>query len=168
MKLLKFARIVGSLFIFHIAFSLFLIFNPAFNSGSLSTLYRKYLLPGPFFTKDRIEQSYALHLFCKVDNTWLPVSQPALENYYRLMASGNPKAMLQSRMDRHFYYQYIIARYAKPEVEINAEFEQLLKYYNKYFTEGTDSVKLIFLKKETTNLNIQVDTLYTVKHYVVD
>jgi hypothetical protein len=166
MKLLKFTRIVALLFMFHIVFSLFLIVTPTFKAGLLTSVYRKYLLPGPFFTKDRIEQSYSMLLSCKVENTWHPVSQPALENYHRLMASGNPKAMLQSRLDRHFYYQYAIAKHNNPDVQINPEFEQLINYYQNYFPVGTDSVKLIFVKKETADFAIKIDTLYTIKHVV--
>ncbi|MBN8650239.1 MAG: hypothetical protein J0L67_02365 [Cytophagales bacterium] len=166
MKLLKFARIVALLFIFHIVFSLFLIVSPTFNAGLLTLVYRKYLLPGPFFTKDRIEQSYSLLLSCQVGNVWQPVSQPALENYHRLMATGNPKAMLQARLDRYFYYQYVISKHKNPNVQINPEFEQLINYYQNYFPVGTDSVKLIFVKKETTDFAIKVDTLYTIKHGV--
>ncbi len=166
MKLLKFTRIVALLFIFHIVFSLFLIVSPTFNAGLLTSVYRKYLLPGPFFTKDRIEQSYSMLLSCKVGNTWLPVSQPALENYHRLMATGNPKAMLQARLDRYFYYQYLIAKHKNPDVQINPEFVQMLNYYQNYFPVGTDSVKLIFVKKGTSDFAISVDTLYTIKHGV--
>lgn len=164
LKMLKFTRIAALLFIFHIAFSLFLIFCPAFHAGILTSAYRKYLLPGPFFTKDRIEQSYALHLSCKVENAWQPVSQPALQNYHKLMASGNPEAMLQARLDRHFYYEYVIKRYKNPDVQINEEFEQLMNYYRRYFPAGTDSVKFIFLREETTDFKVKVDTLYTIKH----
>lgn len=166
MKLLKFKRLVALFFISHIVFSLFLIISPGFNAGLLTSVYRKYLLPGPFFTKDRIEQSYSMLLSCKVGNTWMPVSQPALENYHRLMASGNPKAMLQARLDRYFYYQYVIAKHKNPDVQIIPEFEQLINYYQNYFPIGTDSVKLIFVKKETNNFAIKVDTLYTVRHVV--
>lgn len=166
MKLLKFTRIVALLFILHIVFSLFLIVNPAFNAGFLTTAYRKYLLPGPFFAKDRIEQSYSILLSCKVENAWLAVSQPALENYQKLMTTGSPKAMLQSRLDRYFYYQYVSERYKNPDVLINKEFEELLRYYSKYFPADTDSVKLIFVKKETVDFTIRVDTLYTITHVV--
>lgn len=166
MKLLKFTRIVALLFILHIVFSLFLIVNPAFNAGLLTTAYRKYLLPGPFFTKDRIKQSYSMLLSCKVENAWLPVSQPALENYHRLMATGNPEAMLQSRLDRYFYYQYVTAQYKSSDIQINKEFNELLNYYTRYFPAGTDSVKLIFVKKETVDFTIRVDTLYTITHVV--
>lgn len=105
-------------------------------------------------------------LSCKVGNTWLPVSQPALENYHRLMATGNPKAMLQARLDRYFYYQYLIAKHKNPDVQINPEFVQMLNYYQNYFPVGTDSVKLIFVKKGTSDFAISVDTLYTIKHGV--
>ncbi len=164
MKLLKFTRIVALLLIFHIVFSLFLIVSPTFNAGLLTTMYRKYLLPGPFFTQDRVEQSYSMLLSCKVKNTWLPVSQPALQNYYRLMETGNPTAMLQTRLDRYFYYQY--AQCKNPDVQINEEFEQLLNYYRRYFPAATDSVKLTFVKKETADFTTKVDTLYTITHVV--
>ncbi|MBX2916307.1 MAG: hypothetical protein KF856_13635 [Cyclobacteriaceae bacterium] len=156
------------LFIFHISFSLFLIVVPDFRNGWLTTVYRKYLLPGPFFSQDRIEQSYALLISCKVDGAWLPTSQPALDNYKRLLESGNPKAMLTSRLDQYFYYQYIITRNAKPVNPINAELETLAQYYSQYFPGKTDSVKFIFMRKETTNLIVKVDTLYTITRDVVN
>lgn len=82
------------------------------------------------------------------------------------MATGNPQAMFQARLDRYIYYQYITERNAKPDVQINPEFEQLISYYQRYFPAGTDSVKLIFVKKETGDFTIKTDTLYTIKHVV--
>jgi hypothetical protein len=103
---------------------------------------------------------------CKIADGWTPVFQPALDNYQHFISNGNLSLMFQSRLDRYFYYQYILARDAKAETDLETKVNQLINYNQQYFPEGTDSIKFIFVRKDSRNFKVEVDTLYTVTHDV--
>ena len=161
MKLLKFNRIVLFLLTFHISFSALLIFVPSLELGFITTVYRRYLLPGPFFTEDRIEASYACLVSIKQGGVWSPAFEPALDNYHDFTGGVNIKNMYQSRFDRHVYYQYL--RSISKDSGNHDHLRQLMRYYqDKYVPKNADSVRFLFLKKDVTKFRIATDTLYTV------
>jgi hypothetical protein len=131
--------------------------------GLITVAYRKYLLPGPFFTSDRITQSYSLQVSYYLAGNWSTAKDPALENYHDFIHSGNVTNMYRSRLDRYFYYQYIIERYKNPQSQADEQLKKLTKYYvDHYAPENADSVKFIFLRKNVNDFKVETDTLYSI------
>ena len=163
MKLLKFKRTAALLLVFYLLFSLFLILMPSFEAGYVTTVFRKYLLPGPFFTEDRITQTYSLLVSYRHKGTWSEKYQPALQNYHAFLNTGNVTNMYRARLDRYFYYQYVSAKYKNPDSVANEQLQTLTKYYvDLYVPKEADSVKFSFTVKEVSDFKIKTDTLYAI------
>ena len=163
MKLLKFKRTAALLLVFYVLFSLFLILMPSFEAGYVTTVFRKYLLPGPFFTEDRITQTYSLLVSYRHKGTWSEKYQPALQNYHAFLNTGNVTNMYRARLDRYFYYQYVSAKYKNPDSVANEQLKTLTRYFEDlYVPKEADSVKFSFTVKEVSDFKIKTDTLYAI------
>ena len=163
MKLLKFKRTAALLLVFYVLFSLFLILMPSFEAGYVTTVFRKYLLPGPFFTEDRISQSYSLLVSYRLKGTWSEKYQPALQNYHAFIGTGNVANMYRTRLDRYFYYQYVSVKYKNPDSVANEQLKTLTRYFEDlYVPKEADSVKFSFTVKEVSDFKIKTDTLYAI------
>ena len=163
MKLLKFKRTAALLLVFYVLFSLFLILMPSFKAGYVTTVFRKYLLPGPFFPEDRITQTYSLLVSYRHKGTWSEKYQPALQNYHAFLNTGNVTNMYRARLDRYFYYQYVSAKYKNPDSVANEQLQTLTKYFvDLYVPKEADSVKFSFTVKEVSDFKIKTDTLYAI------
>lgn len=163
MKLLKFKRTAAFLLIFYVLFSLFLILRPSFVANPITTIFRRYLLPGPFFTEDRISQSYSLLVSYNRKGVWSDASQPALQNYHAFVSGVRVTNMYRSRLDRYVYHQYVAARYKNIDSVAVEQLRKLSRYYGDlYIPKDADSVKFIFTVKDVSGYKVKMDTLYSI------
>jgi len=163
MKKLSFILLLA--LVVHLVVSIVFILDPPFlHSTRLSTVYKTYLLPGPFFTESRIINNYALHLSWKVNGQWLPPINPARDNFNRYHARFNPADLYRSRLDRTFYLRlFLKPGLSTAEIKSRKEFHQFRQYlYDQHVPKEADSIRLTIINKQAKNSGLSVDTVYVV------
>ena len=158
MSLSKFNRIVAVALFFHVMVSLVFIMAPTFLASSLiSKVYKRYLLPGPFFSEDRISITQASLISWKVDNQWSTPVDATLNTYRDFFSTGNPTKIYQARLERTLSYHW----QQKSDENMKQERLKTLKEYYKikYAPKQADSIQLIVIKKERKDFGIRIDTL---------
>lgn len=160
----KLVKIAGLLIICHLTVSLTFIFYPSFlNSTVFAKVYNHYLLPGPFFSENRISESNYLNLSWKIDNRWTAPINPSLNNFENYFSTSNPKLLYRSRFERALYQQWVIST-SKTEDGNLAYLNNLKRYYrDTYVPANSDSVKIIIIRKRTNGFMIERDTLHQIR-----
>ena len=151
---------------FYIAFSLLIIAGPrSLARTKVSRLYRTYLLPGPFFSQDRIVDNYSLYVSWKSQGQWSPPVCPASDNFRSYHTRFYPSDNYRNRFERSLY-QGLLLKPGQTAAGIKAapEFQLLVMYLSDRYRPGSaDSIRLVFTRKRTGDSRIKLDTLYTLK-----
>lgn len=161
----KLSKTAGLLITSHVIISLIFIFFPSFLQESLlAKVYKHYLLPGPFFSENRITESNYLYLSWKTGNQWSDPINPSLTNFEKYLTGVNPRLLYQSRFERTLYQEWIAAK-EKFEAASLVKLEDNLKRYYKatYVPGNSDSVKIVIVGKRTERFKIESDTLQIFK-----
>ncbi|MEZ4944336.1 MAG: hypothetical protein R2804_02300 [Cyclobacteriaceae bacterium] len=161
----KILAVVVMLLAAHVVVSIIFIFFPSFPANAVITKgYKRYLLPGPFFTESRIKDSYTLLLSWKVDSKWSPPINPVLDNYARSFSRLSPSLLFRSSLERDMYEKAIL-KMDTSSIESSELWEvQYLRSYmtRKYIPTNVDSIKFLFVRSTTDNFEISVDTVQTI------
>jgi hypothetical protein len=162
MSLSKFNRIVAVALFFHVMVSFVFIAVPTFLASSLiSKVYKRYLLPGPFFSEDRISITQASLISWKVNNQWSTPVAATLNTYRDFFSTGNSTGIYQARLERTLVSQY---QYELDENRKGERMNILKKYYkNCYVPKEADSIQLMILQKESKNFHVHMDTLTKIR-----
>lgn len=146
----------------HLIVSAAFVFDLPFLSGTrLSTLYKTYLLPGPFFTDSRIIDNYSLSLSWKINDTWMPPVNPAKENFNRYHASLNVSDLYRSRLTRTLYLALALPDSSVTDIKSRKEFQPLKQFlYDRYVPGEADSVRMWIINKKAENFIVRADSVY--------
>ena len=125
----------------------------------MARVYKHYLLPGPFFSENRITESNYLLLSWKSDNGWSEPVNPALANYEKYFSDINPRLLYRSRFERTLYQQWVAARKNSDEAGLIKLEDNLKRYYKTSYVPGSDSVRIVILNKRTGHFKVTTDTL---------
>lgn len=153
------------IFSVHLLISFFIIFFPLpIGSNRFTDIYRRYLLPGPFFSGKTIDQTHLLALSWKDTERWHSVN-PTLNHFYSFFTTGNPSKLYKTRLERSIYENWQITSESKRKSKLNFDMTDLLKYYvaNHDLPQDYDSVSMIFLRKTTGDFKVSMDTLQILK-----
>ena len=160
-KILKGAVVLLAL---HVATSLLFIVFPSWPAATfVSKAYKRYLLPGPFFTEARITHSYLLWVSWKEKEGWAMPVNPPLQNYARYFSNGDPASLYRSIMERDMYKKALL-----PDTTTVGPAAQdrpvYLKQYlrERYVPAHADSIKMVLTKQYTAHFQTAVDTLQTI------
>lgn len=159
----KLTRILFIALALHVLVSLTVILDPPFlSSTKLTSIYKTYLLPGPFFTESRIVDNYILYLSWKINGEWSQSISPAVDNFNRYYTDFNPTSLYQSRLDRAVYLNAVLDKdISKNQIENKKEFRQLQHYLrSRYVPKHADSIRLIIINKRATNFTVNIDSVY--------
>ncbi len=158
---INFKRIIAIGIIIHVLISCFIIFFPStLKNTFLHKIYSSYLIPGPFFSGDRITDTYYLTLRWKEKNSdWSEPKDPVRKNYQNFRSTSNPSLLYRNRLDRTLYQQII---FNKDSLK-NTEFKEVFQLYYKshYIPQMSDSIQAIFLRQRVKMFQMSMDTLQT-------
>ncbi|MCU0369528.1 MAG: hypothetical protein MUF39_11930 [Cyclobacteriaceae bacterium] len=161
MKRPGFHQLMGVLLFIHILIAIgFIVLPTSGQTGIISQVYKRYLLPGPFFTPNRITQSYFLTVSWKRNGLWSAPINPALKTYNEYLMTGNVFKMYRSRLDRAYYQDYIFSLDSSKNSGDLQKREKLIRYNRElYIPMDADSARLTFIRKESSAYTTRVDTL---------
>lgn len=160
------SKIIGFLVAIHLLTCLIVIFLPQFVRPKIVyTVYKRYLLPGPFFSGNTIKDTYQLSVMWQDENnSWSEPVNPALNNY-RQFNSGKIYLMNRSRVDRMIYQQILIKDSVSNRWIINNDKMSSLKSYYKthYVPSDVDSIRLMITHHGSGDFNSKTDTLQIIQ-----
>ena len=158
------ARIIILFLAFHIIYSLGMLFVPQFQEFIfINKFYKYYLLPGPFFSDDRIDKSTILLLSSKVDGKWSPPVNPTLSNFVATYRQLNPTYVYRSSLERDIYEGYVLHQASSPADTVNSRHLNAMRTYftSRYVPRQADSIRMMIVRFTARNFEYQVDTLHT-------
>lgn len=144
--------------IVHVIISFFIILDlPFLRNFRPLTIYRTYLLPGPFFNDSKIIDNHSLCVSWKVNGKWSEVIDPAEEKFNRYHSTLNPTDLYRTRMSRGV--QLISSD--SSEVDSNSkEFATLKQFLSDYYiSKEADSVRIWLINKRVKNFGIRKDSV---------
>jgi hypothetical protein len=161
MKRPGFHQIMGVLLLIHILIAIrYIVVPTSGQTNIISKVYKRYLLPGPFFTPDRITKSYFLTVSWKKNETWSAPINPALNAYNEYLMTGNVFKMYRSRLDRAYYQDYIFSIDSTKRSGDSVKLKKLIRYNREmYIPVDADSARLTFIRKISSAFATRVDTL---------
>lgn len=141
----------------HVIVSLAFIVFPTFMDSSLiSKTYKRYLLPGPFFSADRVSEYQTSLLSWKVNGQWSEPIEATRNTYRDFFSSGDLTKMYQARLERTLLYYGA----ESDEIRKKEKLKILNQYYrSKYVPGNADSIQLIIIQKKSKDYSIRLDTL---------
>ena len=162
------SKLISTLFVALVVYmivALIFILGPGFLIKTrVFGIYTTYLVPGPFFTADRIGDSYSLYVAWKVKDKWSRPICPAKDNFNRYNERFNPRDNYQNRFERPIYQ----ALFVKPNqsaagIKSDKQFQQLTQYLSdRYVRSGADSIRLSITRKRAQHFKTSLDTLYII------
>ncbi|MEQ8361415.1 MAG: hypothetical protein RH948_01030 [Cyclobacteriaceae bacterium] len=157
----KILGVVVILLAIHVFVSLIFIGFPSVPANTIITKgYKRYLLPGPFFTESRIADSYTLLMSWKADSKWSPPINPTLDNYTNAFSKLDISLLFWSSLERDMYEKTLLKIDSSSEASEVSELQYLRSYMTKkYIPSNVDSIKFLFVRSTTTNFKTSVDTV---------
>jgi hypothetical protein len=158
-----FKRILGIGIGIHVLFSFYIIFFPSvLKSTILGKVYSRYLIPGPFFSDERITDTYHLLLYWKEPGSRMSQTiDPAFNNYQNFFLSGNPYLLYRSRLDNSIYQRSLFNKDSLKDREFKKAFQCYYKFH--YVSQTSDSVKGVLIRIRTEDFKTSLDTLQTLE-----
>lgn len=164
------ARFLLGCMALHLAFCLFLILFPdrsLFGNRALTSVYKIYLMPGPFFKDELIKITPHLLISYKPKAAaWTPWTNPERNNF--LAYQKNP--WLYYKLKQSTFERHLARSLARKIVEAGADdflqygqFNELHRYLaGRYLPSDTDSVSQVYLisQYDPGTRMIRTDTLY--------
>lgn len=159
----KILGVVVILLAIHVFTSIIFIIFPSIPTNTVITKgYKRYLLPGPFFTESRITDSYTLLLSWKADSKWSPAINPVLDNYTNSFSKLNLSLLVRSSLERDMYEKAILKIDTSSIAPSEMRGVQYLRsYMMRYGPSSADSTKFLFVRSTTANFETSVDTVQT-------
>jgi hypothetical protein len=147
---------------FHVFASLILILNPlSLATTKTSKFYRTYLLPGPFYSDDKIGSTNTLCLAWKVNDQWSSRVNPANDYFKKYSAHFNIRDLYQSRFEQALLEQLVLDPHpAGFCLEKAGRFQPLKRYLGAtYVPPSADSICLFIVRKRTQHFSVGLDSL---------
>jgi hypothetical protein len=152
----KFTLLLFLAFGLHLLVSFIFIFSPSlFQETRVSKIYKTHLLPGPFFSDDRIVNSYVLSVSWKMKGRWSAPTNPVKQGFIRYHRSFNPAQLYANRFERSLYQELVFDRTPTP-----AQLNKMKSYFRQYAPYDSDSIRFVITRKHAENFTVKVDTLY--------
>lgn len=165
-KQYNYAKILAIFLSVHLVISISLILFPSpVGVNKIKDMYRRYLLPGPFFSEQTITETHLLLISNKEKGEWQMPVNPTQHHYNQFYSNWNPSQMYQTRLERSVYENLQLALESGHKDDLNFDFKDLLKHYAKDqdIPKDIDSIRVILLKKVTKDFYIKTDTLQKLK-----
>jgi hypothetical protein len=152
----KFTLLLFLAFGLHLLVSLTFIVLPSLvQETRVSKIYKTYLLPGPFFSEDRIVNSYILSVSWKIRGKWSIPINPVKEGFIRYHQNFNPAQLYASRFERSLYQELVFDR-----TPTSAQLDKMKSYFRQYAPYDSDSIRFVITRRHAENFTVKVDTLY--------
>jgi len=158
----RFNQIVLILILSYLLISLIFTLFPGFLSSNLvARIHNRYLMPGPFYTEESIVQTNYVLVSWKSNGHWTQPASPAMSNFADFFTKGNPDLLFQVRIEHSVNSVFIKSLNSKSPSKTEARLNVLKRFYlENYVPHNADSIRLIFLRKETRNFTTHIDTVY--------
>ncbi len=145
----------------HVLMSIVLILLPALPENSLTRVYKRYTLIGPFFSEGVIESSNLLYVSWKQNGKWTAPANPTLRTYHRFFEDLNPSLHYRSSLERDIYERALVRIDSS---ESQSEASARVKYFQdyvrrRYVPKEADSIKAFVIRETSKDFILSRDTL---------
>jgi hypothetical protein len=133
------------LFVAHIFIALIVVFFNPYMGATISRLYLRYVVPGPFFTEQSITSSHHLTISWSDANGWTSPMDPALESFNKYHSTHNVYYLNKCRLERSFSYGLVSRMMRKKNANIlnSREWKSLQNYLKDKVVPGkVDSIRV--------------------------
>ncbi|MFZ1809423.1 MAG: hypothetical protein WAU36_19490 [Cyclobacteriaceae bacterium] len=126
--------------------------------------YRRYLLPGPFFSEKTIDHTTLLNVSWKENGEWVTPLNPTLIHFNKFFSSWNPTQLYRTRLERSIYEDFQLASESNRINDLSYKLKDLREYYweDNDLQPDVDSITFIFLRRTQSNFQVTTDTLQTI------
>jgi hypothetical protein len=162
--------VVVCLFIFvHLMIALAFLLSPTdrmINGRGITSIYKRFALPGPYFRDSLIISSPNFYISVKKNNTWDDWKNPEAENFKTYhQGYWRYDKLKQSSLERHLARQFSkrVSRDSAKNFTTYPEFKILHKYISKeYLTGSADSIRLLYTtsRYKPRERKTRIDTLF--------
>ena len=159
----KVSRILAGVFVGYVLVSLLIIVIPRIPFGQrITQIYKRYIVPGPFFTASRITETKLLYISWKLNGEWTQPFNPAYTHYQHFFAKWNPTLMYKSRLERSIYEEVFVEN-KKTDSLGKKPFEWTTSYFqDRYVNTEADSIRLTVIRNSTEHFKTKTDTLQVI------
>jgi len=154
--------ILAIMLVVHVLLSMFFILNPPLlRKTRLSKIYKSYLLPGPFFSEEKIIDNYTLDVRCRTDGEWSTSLNFAKRNFKEYQGKLNLSALYRSRLEQTLYLNLLLMnKNQEPEIMKRKEFTPFLEYLSEhYLPNASDSVRLSVIHRRVIDFDVKKDSI---------
>lgn len=158
----RFFLVLAAILIVHITLSLSFILYPSLLSKTrLSKIYKSYLLPGPFFSDEKITDNYTLEVAWRADGEWSTPQNFTERNFKEYQAKLNLSALYRSRLEQALYLNLLLSKKdQEAEITKRKEFTSFMEYFSEhYLPKEADSIRLTFVHKKVINFVVNKDSI---------
>src|SRR5688572_17953623 len=93
----------------HILVSFIFILSPSYLERlRVSKAYKTYLLPGPFFSAEKIVDTYSLSVKWRVNNQWVDGGNPVQEEFNGYHRNLNVSVLYLNRLNRAQFQSLLV------------------------------------------------------------
>lgn len=158
----RITKILILLMSFHLMVSISFIFYPIpLGVNPIIDAYRRYFLPGPFFSQESVVKTDLLYFYWSVDGKWSSATNPTLKHFRQSYLAMNPSLLYESRMERSQYEKILKLKNAKNNDSLRIQFKPIIEHYakGKDIPQQIDSLKIIWVQQTAENFSVHIDTL---------
>jgi hypothetical protein len=152
---------VNVLFAFMIIMDSVVLKSNFLDLSKISSIYRTYILPGPFFPSNRIIDNYSLYVAWKENDRWtFPVCAPC-HNFNEYQSTFNMTSLYRSRLEQTLSFNVILSQNQnKVPITRKQEWSKLKQYlFDKVIPQNADSVQVFVITTKAKNFSLKTDTL---------
>ena len=163
----KVARITCVLIGIHLSLALVSLLLPAeYSPSKVITLYRKYILVGPFFQDKKITHSTHLYVAYFTEGKWTTPRDYGFEDYIHYTKYPWRYDKLHGG-DYATYAAWSVSKVRQQNIKSSKSFRELNQYVTSaLIRRQVDSVSLVYLEKhfQPKEDNYRLDTLFVYKY----
>lgn len=150
---------VGVLILYFMTSAVFIFSTSVFHSR-VATIYRTYLLPGPFFKDSRIVNNYSITVSWKIADKWSVPVNHAAENFKQYHAGLNITDLYRSRLIRGLYGPIMQRDSSIADIRNRKEFQTFRKFLNDHYVPPeADSVRVWIITRQAQNFMEKTDSV---------
>jgi len=148
--------------VLHVLIAVTFIIEPPFLRGNrLAIVYKKYLLPGPFFKDSQIIDNHSLILSWKINGAWGVPINVSNEDFARYHARLNPSDLYRGRLSYMLLLKLAKADSSVSSFKNKRGFNQLKQFlYDHYVPDEADSVSVRIINNQAENFMVRTDSVY--------
>lgn len=155
------ALCITVLFTFIIIMDSIVLKSNFLDNSKISSIYRTYILPGPFFPSSRITDNYSLYVAWKENDRWTYPVCAACHNFKEYQSTFNISSLYRSRLEQTLSLNLILSpNQNKVSLTVKQEWSTLKQYLcDKIIPQTADSLRVFVITTKAKDFSLKTDTL---------